>query len=222
MVCALDPYRYLPTRWKEDLEAVRKKASQGLPLLAPSSVIPGSLDLFPDGFDEWIEAKAPSKRLDDGGPNFGLAFHAVMERLDLATGSNLKELCRVKTAEYSIPGSVEKMESICRQCLSHPLMERVRMGERLFREVPFSVSLDGYLVEGKIDLLFQEEEGWVVVDYKTDDVEGKFLERRFQAYQEQGAWYSRGVQRATGQKVKEIIFFFVRPGEIRSVKPEET
>jgi hypothetical protein len=40
--------------------------------------------------------------------------------------------------------------------------------ETSLREVPFSVSLEGNLVEGKIDLLFEEDGGWVIVDYRTD------------------------------------------------------
>jgi ATP-dependent helicase/nuclease subunit A len=108
-----------------------------------------------------------------------------------------------------------------RQCLDHPLMERVKSAKRLFREVPFSVSLDGNLVEGKIDLLFEEEGGWVIVDYKTDDVSGEALEQRFQSYREQGLWYARAVRESAGCEVKEIAFFFVRSGGVRSIKPNE-
>jgi ATP-dependent helicase/nuclease subunit A len=76
-------------------------------------------------------------------------------------------------------------------------------------------------VEGTIDLLFEEEGRWVIVDYKTDDVFGESLEQRFQSYREQGLWYARAVREAAGCKVKEVAFFFVRSGEIRSIKPTE-
>jgi ATP-dependent helicase/nuclease subunit A len=144
-----------------------------------------------------------------------------MERLDLTGGNNLKGLCRIETLEYSIPGSAEKLEAVVRQCLDHPLMERVRKAKRLFREVPFSVSLGENLVEGKIDLLFEEEGGWVIVDYKTDDVSGEALEQRFQPYREQGLWYARAIREAAGCEVKEVSLFFVRSGEIRSIQPNE-
>jgi ATP-dependent helicase/nuclease subunit A len=100
-------------------------------------------------------------------------------------------------------------------------MERVKRAKRLFREVPFSVSLNGSLVEGKIDLLFQEESGWVIVDYKTDDVSGEILEQRYHSYREQGQWYARAVREATGGNVKEVAFFFVRSGAVRSIKSNE-
>jgi ATP-dependent helicase/nuclease subunit A len=206
-------------QWKESLDAVKEKASKGLPLLAPSSTDPSTLDLPFHRMDEWIEMGAPRGKGEEGGPSFGLAFHGVMERLDLPSGNNLKGLCRIETLEYSIPGSAEKLEAMVRQCLGHPLMERVRKAKRLCREVPFSVSLDGNLVEGKIDLLFEEESGWVIVDFKTDDVSGEVLEQRFQSYREQGLWYARSVREAAGCEVKEVAFFFVRSGEVRLVMP---
>jgi ATP-dependent exoDNAse (exonuclease V) beta subunit len=208
-------------QWKESLDAVKEKASIGLPLLAPSSADPSTLDLPSHRLDEWIEPGPSRGKGEEGGISFGLAFHGVMERLDLSIGNNLKGLCRIETLEYSIPGSAEKLEAMVRRCLGHPLMERVKRAKRLFREVPFSVSLDRNLVEGKIDLLFEEESGWVIVDYKTDDVSGETLEQRFQSYREQGQWYARAVREAAGCEVKEIAFFFVRSGEVRSVKPNE-
>ena len=42
------------------------------------------------------------------------------------------------------------------------------------REVPFMRRLDSAAIEeGKIDLLFEREDGWVLVDYKTDWVSEK-------------------------------------------------
>jgi ATP-dependent exoDNAse (exonuclease V) beta subunit len=207
--------------WKESLDRVKEKASIGLPLLAPSSADPSTLDHPSHRLDEWIGPGPSRGKGEEGGISFGLAFHGVMERLDLSDGNNLKRLCRIEVLEYSIPGSAEKLEAVVRQCLDHPFMDRVRRAKRLFREVPFSVSLGGNLVEGKIDLLFEEEGGWVIVDYKTDDVSGEALEQRFQSYREQGLWYARAVREAAGCEVKEVAFFFVRSGEIRSIKPNE-
>jgi ATP-dependent helicase/nuclease subunit A len=171
--------------------------------------------------DEWIEPVTSRGKGKEGGPSFGLAFHGVMERLDLFRGDNLKELCRTQTLEYSIPGAGEKLEAMVRRCLGHPLMERVKRAKPLFREVPFSIFLDGSLVEGKIDLLFKEERGWVIVDYKTDEVSGEALEQRLQSYRDQGLWYARAIREAAGCEVKEVAFFFVRSGEVRSIMGEK-
>ncbi len=77
------------------------------------------------------------------------------------------------------------------------------------------------MVEGKIDLLFNEGSGWVIVDYKTDEVFGEALEQRFQSFQEQGLWYARAVKEAARCEVKKVAFFFVRSGEVRLIKTNE-
>jgi ATP-dependent helicase/nuclease subunit A len=144
-----------------------------------------------------------------------------MERVDLVDGRNLKALAQIKAIEQSIPEKAEEIGALCERCLRHPLLERARRSRRIFREIPFSVSLNEKVVEGKIDLLFEEEEGWVVVDYKTDQVSGEALEQRFQFYREQGTWYAEAVQKATGSDVKEVVFFFVQTGVLRMIKKGE-
>ncbi len=202
-------------RWKEALDSVKERASRGLPTLAPSS---GDAADFPGSFFEGVpEPTEPGRRPDRAGAALGLAFHSVMERVDLKSGGNLEELCRAKAMEHSAPAMARGLEELCRSCLRHPVMVRARSSKRLFREVPFSAALDGKIVEGKIDLLFREGGGWVIVDYKTDHVSGEALERRFQSYREQGAWYARAVGHLTGSPAAEVIFFFVRPGEVRMI-----
>jgi ATP-dependent helicase/nuclease subunit A len=74
--------------------------------------------------------------------------------------------------------------------LSCELMERVResirAGRRVLRELPFVRSLGSATIEeGKIDLLFEEADGWVLVDYKTDwvsqnkDESGRFFRGKY-------------------------------------------
>ena len=204
-------------QWKASLHFVKEKASQGIPLFAPSSSASSLLEMPPLLFDE--EAEGSGGPPEERGPAFGLAFHGVMERLDLAGAGNLAELSRLKAMEQSIPALAERLAAFCRTCLDHPLLDRARKAKRLFREVPFSAILDDQTVEGKIDLLFEEQDGWVIVDYKTDDVSGEALEKRFPDYREQGSWYARAVQKATGEKVKEVFFFFVRTGQVRTLTP---
>jgi ATP-dependent exoDNAse (exonuclease V) beta subunit len=50
---------------------------------------------------------------------------------------------------------------------------------------PFSITDREKFIKGKIDLFFEECNGWVIVDYKTDGVQGKGLKERFESYREQ-------------------------------------
>ena len=69
---------------------------------------------------------------------------------------------------------------------------------------------DGVL-EGFIDLLFEESDSLVVVDYKTDSVEAEETEGAADRYRLQAGSYALAVQKATGKPVKEVIFLFLQP-----------
>ena len=61
------------------------------------------------------------------------------------------------------------------------------------------------LVQGIIDVYFEEPDGLVVLDYKTDRVRdaGELKER----YHAQLDYYARALERMTGRRVKEKIIY---------------
>lgn len=109
----------------------------------------------------------------------GVAFHEAMEQVDLLCDKGLAEPARRMAVRHRLDASGEKMlEDMLRASLNSEIFGRVRAaagsGRRVFRELPFVRPLDdGTIEEGKIDLLFEEESGWVLVDYKTDWVSEK-------------------------------------------------
>jgi ATP-dependent helicase/nuclease subunit A len=67
------------------------------------------------------------------------------------------------------------------------------------------------LIEGVIDLAFEEEDGWVIVDWKTDEVDDPaVLVARKEAYQRQVKLYAEAWQTLTGGRVKEQLVSFLR------------
>ena len=90
--------------------------------------------------------------------------------------------------------------------LTHDLLQRARAAQArgsCRRETPVTLLLpDGVLVEGVVDLAFEEPGGWTVVDYKTDrDLEGDGLAR----YRRQVAIYAQAIATATGQNASGVI-----------------
>ena len=67
------------------------------------------------------------------------------------------------------------------------------------------------IIEGFIDLLFEEEDGLVVVDYKTDAIEAEATGDLVNRYRVQGGAYTLALERATGKSVKEVVFLFLQP-----------
>jgi ATP-dependent helicase/nuclease subunit A len=92
--------------------------------------------------------------------------------------------------------------------LESPLFGRARAASRLFRELPLFFPEEGKLVEGIVDLVFEEEDGLVVVDYKTEAVPQGEEAVRADRHALQLRAYHRGLRDALGRPVKERFVLF--------------
>lgn len=76
------------------------------------------------------------------------------------------------------------------------------------REMEAGDSDELVLIQGIIDAYFEEDDGLVLVDYKTDWVKDET--ELFDHYQKQLEYYSRALSQMTGKKIKEkLIYSFV-------------
>jgi ATP-dependent helicase/nuclease subunit A len=107
----------------------------------------------------------------------GMAFHEAMERVNLNNMDDLDEYAQASGIRHKLDReNVRELERMIRTSWSSDLLERARAatcsGGKVLRELPFVRPLSLLTVEeGKIDLLFEEADGWVLVDYKTDWVQ---------------------------------------------------
>jgi len=92
--------------------------------------------------------------------------------------------------------------------------QRMLQSPEVHREWAFNLRLKDRhdaLLQGVIDCAFREEDGWVLVDYKTDVItdENAFVQRyRLQLY-----WYGRALEQITGMPVKEKWLFALSLGQ---------
>ena len=61
-----------------------------------------------------------------------------------------------------------------------------------------------------VTVAFREEDGWVLIDYKTDTIhdEAAFVER----HREQLNWYAEALRRISGEPVKELWLYALKYG----------
>lgn len=95
------------------------------------------------------------------------------------------------------------------------IFQRARAAKRALFEVPFArprrpAGPDGpiQLIEGVIDLAFEEDDGWVIVDWKTDDVSDEaILAARRDLYRRQVDTYAECWEALTGESVARRILY---------------
>jgi ATP-dependent exoDNAse (exonuclease V) beta subunit len=95
---------------------------------------------------------------------------------------------------------------VVEQALTHDLLVRARRATdrgACRRETPVTLTLDdGTLVEGVVDLAFEENGEWTVVDYKTDREIATAGEDQ---YRRQIALYATAIARATGVRTTGVL-----------------
>ena len=149
----------------------------------------------------------------------GTAVHEAMELLldpSRTPPPSASGAISLAGTELDHAGRVEALRLVER-LLAHPVVARARAARRRFVELPVLFrdgELEGSpLVEGKIDLLFEEDDGWVVVDWKTDRIPTPAIRAEREAlYAPQLASYARSVVAVLGPgtRVKETLLAFAR------------
>ena len=94
---------------------------------------------------------------------------------------------------------------------------------KLYKEQPFVLGVDAseiypedrsgekILVQGIIDVYFEEADGLIVLDYKTDRV--KTADELKDKYHAQLDYYAEALEKLTGKPVKEKIIYSFTLGE---------
>lgn len=190
-----------------------------------------------------IAARPNFLRQEDVTPTEkGSAMHLVMQQIDLGTaptGQSIQSLIDGLVAR----GMMTEQEA--RAIQIGPILSffASEPGKRLLsarwvrRELPFSFAMEAkeiypdwqgpeekVFVQGIIDCLFRDEKGLVLLDYKTDEISGRFsggFEAAktilFNRYRVQILLYRRAVEAILKEPVKEAYLYFFDGGHLLPV-----
>lgn len=175
----------------------------------------------------------------------GIATHTVMQWLELDTLRGLQGAALAGEIGRQLDALKQRgtLTAAQRQGVRQSAIARffasdmgVRMLEsvRVEREWPFNLRMsvseavpdaDGtpvarerMLVQGVIDCCFEEDGGWVLIDYKTDrDDDMDALRAK---YRDQLELYARALREITGMPVKQMGLFLLRSGEFLDMTPD--
>ena len=141
------------------------------------------------------------------GRRFGILAHAVLATLPLDASAD--EVAAISQVQARLLGATADeaaaAAALARDVLRHPRLDDARAcraaGRGCLREVPVSIVRDGVLIDGQVDLAYEDEDGWVVVDFKTDAEIGPGEV----AYRRQVALYAEAITRATGLPARGVL-----------------
>jgi ATP-dependent exoDNAse (exonuclease V) beta subunit len=205
-VLAIDRLSY--RQWEESREETRERGSR--PSFAVQTVTEWSRRPADDGalFEgDVMLVDVDSDIPRPAGRRFGTLVHAVLAMVPLDAG--IEAIGEVAALESRILGAPPEETAaaalLTAAALAHPLLGRAREAwrqGRCRRETPItSLEPDGTMLEGVLDLAFEEAEGWTVVDFKTQTE----LAGSLAAYRRQVLAYASVVTRTTGRPATAVL-----------------
>jgi ATP-dependent exoDNAse (exonuclease V) beta subunit len=197
-------------RWRDERAGTIARAQQ--PALRVQTATAWAAEAATTGVDTLIAESAditvvalPGNADRPRGPRFGTLVHAILATLPLNADNDLVERgARVQARIFNAPADeLGAAIDVVTRVLGHELLARARASSAVKRETPVSwVQKDGALIEGVLDLAFDEGDATVVVDFKTDH-ELAAGETRYRAQLQQ---YLGAVSKATGRPARGVLF----------------
>jgi ATP-dependent helicase/nuclease subunit A len=147
------------------------------------------------------------------GSAVGRAVHAVLQAVDLVTGDGMGPAAAAQAAAEGVLGKEGIIEALCRSALDSDLVRRASARPH-WREVYVGVPSGEGVLEGYVDLLYRDDDGLVVVDYKTDTWRTQAeLAAKVARYRVQLDADARAVAEATGEPVAHSQLLFLAADE---------
>jgi ATP-dependent helicase/nuclease subunit A len=159
------------------------------------------------------------------GMSWGRVIHRLLEGAMKDPALDLPLFAANLLAEEGRPSEDrDAAVDLARAVIRSPLWLRAMAARRRFTEVPFALMAPsgelGFtagpgetLLQGAIDLVFEEESGWTIVDYKSDTIAGN-LDELTSFYSPQIELYRRYWQRITGRPTRAGLFFVQTSEEV--------
>jgi ATP-dependent exoDNAse (exonuclease V) beta subunit len=158
-----------------------------------------------------VEAEArpslsqPSAR----GRDFGSLVHHIMESIPLDQPEQARPMAKALAPKYGLDeDAAERAAAAVEGALALPALDRARRSPRVMREVPFWLPDTETLIEGKVDLVFEEDGELVLIDYKTEQVTAAQAIDQAGRHSKQLHLYHRGLNQGAGMRVKERLVLF--------------
>lgn len=162
----------------------------------------------------------------------GVITHYVLQHIDISK-TDTKEQVEKQIEDMILRGVISEVQGsiVDRKAIyeffASDLGKRLKAAKRVEREFDFymlvppkevdaAISTDGaddVILQGIADCLFFEDDGIVLIDYKTDRVSQSGAENRSSVYKLQIDYYAQGIAEIFKIPVKEKYLYFLNCGE---------
>lgn len=168
------------------------------------------------------------------GVRRGNAYHAVMQYIRFECCEDepgiRREMVRLEREGFLTAEQVRVVDTAqIAAFFASELGQLVRCGKEVLREFKFSILDDGenfdpalegekILMQGVVDCAVVDDDGLIIIDFKTDHVTEETLTQRVEDYRSQVETYRDAMERIFCKKVKRAVLYFFSMGRFSEIK----
>jgi ATP-dependent helicase/nuclease subunit A len=141
-------------------------------------------------------------RVRAAGRQLGALVHAALATVDLAKPAAAPEVVARLAARAGVTGETAgAARRLVERALASPVVKRARKSKWVARELPVTAEIDGQVVDGRVDLAFEERGKLVVVEFKVEAADAPDAPDA----EEQVGLYAAALTKALGRPLKEAL-----------------
>jgi len=199
-------------KWKDSQEELKEQAGKGRSITTATEEVKAAEEVEKD--EEWVISPVTGGE----GAIFGKLVHRLFEKMDWRQLGLLEKMAEIEGKDVGATGPmIKRAGGMVREAINSPVLQRVIKSRCYQKEVPFTYKDNGTIFEGVMDVVFKEEDGLVVLDFKTDVVKKDDLNSKIEYYTPQAQVYSDAIINIFTKPPKEIILFFLHIMELVSI-----
>ena len=152
------------------------------------------------------------------GRDFGRLVHRLLEWVpiedtDAGRADRVRAMADSLAPSFGLDAEAARRAAAeAERVLGLPVLDRARRASRVWRELSLAFPDAPHLVEGVVDLVFEEDGQLVVVDHKTDAITPEQALAQAAHHAPQLQLYGRGLAQAFGMPVRERLVLFTAIG----------
>ncbi len=158
----------LQAEWSNNLEALKTKGAESLfKTINPSSVLSASDDALKIEVSFSPEDMKTTVFQHKGdAADTGTIVHRLLETAAVLNDKDLKKLIEGLIKRDKLDINPDAVLSVYKRITANEIYLKSLKAKKSYRELPILFNHEGALVNGIIDLLFEDESGWTLADYK--------------------------------------------------------
>jgi ATP-dependent helicase/nuclease subunit A len=141
------------------------------------------------------------------GSAVGRAVHAVLQSIDLATGSGLDGAVTAQCAAEGVTEHSDVVRALVESALASEPVRQAAARPHWREPYVGLLQADGTVLEGFVDLVYRDDDSLVIIDYKTDAIPAAAIGARAAYYAPQLSAYEAAITQAMGTAVSTRALF---------------